>query len=278
MISAFVLFMSNGKLGHLIARRLLRIMPLYWLVTGVAILIYPWMYGNWIRLDHIIHSLLLIPPPRNFMMPILYPAWTLTFDLAFMLVIFCALSVTRRYGWGICLGVILIFALCPGPTGIKVVDYYFNERILSFGAGIALAWAVSRGLFLPSAAAIAGLPLSFIVILLLKDSSPIWWTFGVAILFFSALSLNCFFERLMVWPMLLVSTATYSIFLVHPLIIWQLEHWLPEDHGVASIWYALSLSVGLGLLVHQVVERPLTMHLGRISTYVAGSRLRSISA
>lgn len=90
VLSGFIIFYSNfsnigvkHKTKEYFYRRLIRIYPVYWIVTLFAILLYKSAKNNFkLELGYAIKSFLLIPQANK---PIVTVGWTLTYELFFYL-------------------------------------------------------------------------------------------------------------------------------------------------------------------------------------------------
>jgi peptidoglycan/LPS O-acetylase OafA/YrhL len=131
-------------------RRILRIVPLYWFLTTVALIVLmvaPQLFTTHYRgidLAWITGSYLFVPiaPPGWNATPVVGVGWTLNFEMFFYLVFACALVLSRK------LGLQLIFAGfgCLVAIGallqpaIPVLGLATNWLLLDFLMGVAVAW------------------------------------------------------------------------------------------------------------------------------------------
>lgn len=165
VISGFVMAWSSiGKrlsARVFIERRLIRIVPLYWLITAlmlVLLLVAPSLLHN-ARLawPHAIGSFLFFPvinPATGLYEPLAIPGWTLIYEMAFYLVFAGAIVVARgvaaRTLWLAVLAIvaIVIAGQVFAPTG--AAGFYMRPIILEFAYGIAVAVLARRAAPLPT--------------------------------------------------------------------------------------------------------------------------------
>ncbi|MBB6262713.1 peptidoglycan/LPS O-acetylase OafA/YrhL [Paenochrobactrum gallinarii] len=190
-------------------------------------------------------------------MPILYPAWTLIFEVAVSVLAIVSFLLSAQYKYYIFFAAILFLAICDPFTGVKEIDYYFNDRLLSTAFGLGIAVLITKGIVLPKKIAYLCIPFSLLLLVMTKLSSPLTWSFPVAVLVMAVISLEDQISFIMIKPFQAIALASYSIFLIHPHIIWQFDYWLPENRSRWIILIIMFLSVIIGVIVHLKVEMPL---------------------
>jgi exopolysaccharide production protein ExoZ len=138
-------------------KRLIRIVPLYWLITTFiaagSYLLGVSKYG----IDHLLASLLFIPWPNpHFAIyyPILVPGWTLNYEMMFYLIFAFVLFLPPYARLGtiaaVLAGLSIAGAMLPSSG---LLSFYTNPIILEFGAGALVgAIYVSSARVPPSAA------------------------------------------------------------------------------------------------------------------------------
>jgi peptidoglycan/LPS O-acetylase OafA/YrhL len=157
VISGFIMtttmydrFAQPGSAQSFMWRRVIRIVPLYWLVT----LIYAAklaISGTGLRVDELLQSLAFIPYDHGQFArrPIYGLGWTLNFEMFFYVMFAASLLFRRRTGLsGLLLAfvVLALIQLSDAPARCRVgpctlFDYYTSLIILYFAAGILLAMA-----------------------------------------------------------------------------------------------------------------------------------------
>ena len=264
------------------ARRLVRIVPLYWLITSLVVLVVavaPSVAGT-SRLDpwHAAASYLFLawPHPGNptDLAPLLVLGWTLNYEMVFYVLVGATLLLPRQrlrlaVLSGLILGLVALGELVAlGPRG----TFYTSPLILEFLAGFAVArlWLGRRRL--PPALGLAGIALA---LALFATVGPVldpqrWdrllrWGVPAVLLVASAIA----YERVRPVPesrtWRLLGDASYAIYLVQFLgvpafaLAWRALR-LPVDAGPLGLGFLLTGAVAVSLaaiLVHRLVERPI---------------------
>ncbi len=265
------------RLPHYAWRRLSRIVPMYWVVSALALLLAVDSLAKAAQLapTHVLASFLFLPQGRE---PLLGVGWTLEHEMLFY-VAFGIAVVWRRLG--LLLAVIAGLLALAGPWLPRsiVLDYLACSYHVHFLLGILVALLVERGpVPAPRTIALAGAA-AFLLAGAAEDTGLLAHAgyasqacFGLA----SAAVLTGLVaaERrgmLRVAPALVVvGAASYSIYLIHAIAIGVTSHALATA-GIMKLlpgWGAMVLGVsaglGAGLLLYQYVERPLTVALQRL--------------
>ncbi|MGX9962724.1 acyltransferase family protein [Roseomonas sp. F4] len=177
VVSGLIMWMVTAdrhvRLRDFYYRRLVRIVPLYWLVTSFIVgllLLAPGLVQSG-RFDawHVVASYLFLPAPHpaiDMVAPVLIPGWTLNYEMFFYALFGLTLLLpSRRRLWAICgvLGLLVVLgALVPG--GGLAFAFYTSPIMLEFGFGVALGAALSRGWALPPGLAWTAIALGFLVL------------------------------------------------------------------------------------------------------------------
>lgn len=153
VISGFIMSSvthSKSSVNNFLLKRLLRIIPLYWLVTIVLYLIV-YIRPELLRTTTsdimlLINSLLFIPywTEGKEYFPLLGLGWTLNFEMFFYLLFFVSMRINHKYREIICTILLLLtFILIPNSTSLEsnyyFYHYYSNDIILEFSLGMLLA-------------------------------------------------------------------------------------------------------------------------------------------
>ena len=273
-----------GAVLQFLARRAIRIVPMYWLLSGV--LLAAWLTGLMLRhtvltAGDLACSFLFVPciQPHGIQHtthPLLDPGWTLSYEWYFYLVFCCWLRLgsLRRLVVGTPLlfcGVITVASLWPDPG--TVAAFLADPLVFEFCFGLVIGWLVITG-YRPSRATgcfclIAGAGL--LLTSCLQPVPPRWlgWGAPAALIVLGALSLRPLQSR----PgraLVALGDSSYSLYLSHGLITIAFAWWL-QRHPPAAIkatqWFAVTAvctaSVILGALIHHLLETPLTQFLKR---------------
>ena len=162
VISGFVMtYLTQGQFGQagapraFLVRRIIRIVPPYWLFTTlmvVAVL----LFGEHVRNTTMdptvaVTSYSFVPWPRadGQLNPLLSQGWTLNYE-AFFYLAFATALFFRRGLWWLAGGFLLLAALHPlVPETLFILKFWTNPIILEFLGGIALGMLFLRGKRLP---------------------------------------------------------------------------------------------------------------------------------
>ena len=276
VISGFVLVWASwgafGQVGAVLpfaARRLIRVTPLYWLLTAATVLaglaapglLSEGLSDGW---GYVAASVLFIPWRRadGFVQPILRLGWTLEYEMLFYTLLACALPLPRRAGVAALLLAILALAAAGQAVAFATVPLAFwtDPIVLEFAFGVLVAVAARRGwrsgwrgvaaclaAFLLAAAA-AKLPGGDVRVLVRGVPA--------ALLVFCALS----WRAVPAW-LVLLGDASYALYLVHPfpmramrLAAARLAPGLPPS---AFVVVTLGVCAGAAILLHLAVEQPI---------------------
>lgn len=276
VISGFIMWTLTTKpVGTLEYwwNRLVRVAPLYWIATAIMAL------HQRVGLMPTVKSVLFWPyfGEGGHIWPVLVPGWTINYEIAFYGLIGLALLLPRRVGfWTIA---VILFILSLLPTIIRADDApllaYTNPIMLEFLAGIGLAelWLLGR---LPPPRVAIGL-------------------LGLALLVYGLSTLTRLperWERLLMWglPSILVVTGTlaceagggivrqpalkvlgdasYAIYLSHSFVIETVIRALGRYPRSVRVVAPVVVATAFGILVHFIVERPLTRKLRQIGSTI----------
>jgi exopolysaccharide production protein ExoZ len=281
VLSGFLMWTITGadsRPGRFLSDRLLRIVPLYWIVTSVmaagalahlfpAVRLTAW---------HIAASYLLLPavsPSNGQVWPLLAPGWTLEYEIAFYLLFAATLTLPRRLQLPGLTAVLLgLAALHPlVPARLVMIRYYTDAHILEFWAGLVLAAGWRGGLFAHRwALPLLGTALA-LWIAALAATAPDWGDtalYGPPAVLLVALVLAAearpggVTDR----PLLRhLGDASYSIYLWHTLAI-SVTAKLAEKLALPPLTAVPLHIVGgvvVGLAGYALIERPLMARLHR---------------
>lgn len=281
VLSGFVIYASSRKLEGVsggwrtFARhRLLRILPIYWLITTfyLALLVFEahargrsLPNGLWV-----LCSYLFIPfqSAAKEPGPILGVAWTLEFEMLFYAICVLALFSRRK------LLPFVYVALIPLALGSLwsshvhlSISRFLDPRVLEFGFGILIAQLCLRRAYLPPWLAA---PLAVGTFVLLCDWPWLNLThyllgngIPAAIFIYSIASLEDFLPRTPRWA-LLTADATYVLYLIHEPIMLELSKATTHrgfHRPVLSITLVILASITLSLVIRVFVEAPLLRRL-----------------
>jgi len=264
VISGFVMLVSSARLRAqphgwraFMARRLERIVPLYWVLTLAKLCISlasPALTpGTKPDAWNIVASLLFIPArdAAGLIRPVLPVGWTLNFEMLFYLVFAAALALRVHP-----LKVVLPVLVPLGAAGFLRQESwpaplsFANGLVIELCSGVVLAVAQQR-FGTPGPRASATLLLAGAVLLMLIVPTGNWrfagWGLPACMMVMGAVGLEDVFAWRLPNPLLLLGDASYAIYLSHLFIMPVLAHALLRLHLPAAA--ALAVLIGLGLVV-----------------------------
>lgn len=271
---AMVISVREGTTApQFLMRRAMRVVPLYWIATMSAYAFYAYRTGDLADPAHLFHSLLFLPATEKYTYPILYPGWSLNYEVFFYALLTISLAIYKQKTlW---FAAILTAALGAISTrsGIYGIDYYLNPHLLEFSAGILIGYAIKNGAKIALHHGIA-CGIAAVAILATDPSGEdgnvaISWGIPCVLIVLFALSIeNSSVIRSRITQKL--GDASYSIYLVHAFPIWVCEMQPSSENGMALAIFAFSSSLALGFVVWKYVEDPIL----RWSTQLLNSRSR----
>jgi exopolysaccharide production protein ExoZ len=281
VISGFVMIYSSQKLfgsptgwREFAERRIMRIVPLYWLITTMKVFVLLLTSGL------VLHAALnptstvcsyLFLPAKNLdgkLRPLVNVGWTLNFEMLFYflfgLALFLRTGVSKFVG--VALALLSIGAYFRAPSWPPIA-FYLNSIVLEFYFGILIAKACLRGIYLPKRSAYL-LATCGLVLLLLPAMNRKWPQFligGVpaALIVWSAASLRDL-EELIPRFVLYLGDASYAIYLIHPFVCPlppAVMSRLHVNYPWLSVFLSVALGMGVGSLLHQFIELPMNAWL-----------------
>jgi|ERR1700678_367010 len=281
VISGFIMVVTTTEkpltAGRFFALRIVRVVPLYWLVTllmvGCAIAAPHLLKTLQFTPEALAKSLLFIPYYSlsfpSYIWPLLVPGWTLDYEMFFYLLFAISLTIPATYRLG-SLVATLIALVAAGYVAqpINPVAYvYTSPLLLEFGAGAVIGslWMKRRlqiGLPASIAAMLAGASLLY----LRGEFSGYSQMLGAILMVIGCLqaTIPSPHDRLL----LALGDASYSIYLTHLFalgglrVVWMNLSSQPSPaSAVAFMVVALVICATAGWIWYRLIERPLTSRL-----------------
>lgn len=264
-----------------LARRLVRILPPYWVFTlllALAIVLVPGRIET-ARLDtgHLALSLLLIPhvAPTGGIHPLLALGWTLMYEMFFYLVFAVALLFPRRIGLAL---LVLAFAVSnlAARSGVPMPDalalMWGDTVIFEFLLGIAFYFIQRDGRLDTGrmVAVVFTLLSATAAVRLMPNVESRFLLYGLPALAILALASWAVPLRrsALIGLLVLVGDASYTLYLSHPFVLEPVKE-LAEVAGGSRFGIALYLvaaiasAIAFALIFYRLIERRLSQRLGQ---------------
>lgn len=257
------------------ARRLCRIVPLYWaltiLICALAIVVPDQFRHTQITGAHVFESLFFIPyidPARiqlNPPEPLLGPGWSLNYEMAFYLLFASALFLPRRFRL-VSMCAVLLALVAIGLTHPRnfYVTFYTRAELELFGIGLVIGWLYRRGALqlLPLSASVGLILTGFVLLLGSLRIDPIDKLVGPILIVLGACALDSRGEMPNVPLLALLGDASYSIYLTHIFTLGALRAVWPHL-GMHDVGGAISFAIAgicvsacVGIVSYRLFERP----------------------
>ncbi|WP_263382878.1 acyltransferase family protein [Granulicella arctica] len=267
-------------------RRIVRVVPLYWIFTiviGLAASLIGMGKLLEITPGHLIKSLFFVPYVNSHtnLLPVLPMGWTLNYEMIFYALFTATVLLPHRFRVLALLGTLgaavgvgsIFFPILSGSNPRSVGEFLTYPVILLFGLGAVLGSLRLRHLDftlkfpgLPFALPLLALS-SFLAFVAHQVTLPLMWN-ACFWLIDGVIVALCIFGSPLSMPRLeAVGNASYSLYLVHLLplfacfIIWKQLHFAAPSVFIIA---ALATSAGTALASYRWLEKPLTRKLASI--------------
>lgn len=287
VISGFVMVVASHRLTSqaqawwtFIQHRIVRIVPLYWLLTTAKLLIVLFFadlaFRSSLDFDYVVRSYLFLPvvDHAGHFRPLLPVGWTLTYEFLFYLLFALALAlrldVLRVLVPG--LGLFIVVALFRAETW-PAWTILFNTIVIEFIFGVVLAKATLRGWRLPPGAAACLVAAGFALILAVPEGAeglrPLSWGLPALAIVAGAVSLESRAANMLPRWLLGLGDASYSIYLTHGFALPVLGLVVVFFHRTGLFAEAIAVLACLvassivGAVVYRLIERPMMLSLKR---------------
>jgi exopolysaccharide production protein ExoZ len=261
VISGFIMIVTTWQKDisprRFLALRIVRVVPLYWIATLCMALLSSASAIDTLR------SVAFIPYSIN---PVLYPGWTLNFEMFFYLIF--ALSLFSRHRLLLLAGIMLLIVgvgYAHHWQGL-VAKTYTNSMLLEFLGGAALGYLwVSRRLAVGLPLSIGAVMTGVVFVVMRGHNGPIVIRLiGVALLI-----VGCLHPRICAYKgdvLTKMGDASYSTYLSHPFILIAMA---AMYHPVTWTWESSMTFVLVGCVLCQItgwlcyrlIEQPMTQWL-----------------
>ena len=291
VISGFVMVHSSARLfgtarsiRPFLARRVARIVPLYWIATTLTVLVAilrPGMLSDALGSDWrmILASYLFIPWPHSdgAIQPVFRLGWTLNYEMLFYAVFAPFLTLSRRVGTigvALAVGALIAAGRTTQPSSPQLI-FWTDPIMLEFIFGVALGALRTEGVRLPRWTRLVLVAAGLALLVATGPDATAYRAVGygsaasclvASVVLTQAGPARAWFG--VFW--MLLGDASYALYLLHPFPmrglreVWARLHFGGEV-GIASyIFASMVLAALLGILAHLAVERPLLRAARRV--------------
>jgi exopolysaccharide production protein ExoZ len=281
VISGFIVcHVAAADPGRFMVKRLIRVVPLYWLCT-IALFTLAWFApqlmgatrADWTELGK---SLFFVPYLKSSgnVYPLLYLGWTLNYEMMFYLLFALSLLIAPKRPQWVAVPVLLtLVAIGQLVTFDSVPLQFWTEPIvIEFVFGM-LAYSIWRRGWLVHLNPVIALLLAIGAFALLvvthpNDNNLRPWMWGppAMVVFLAVLSLESRWRVPALW--LLIGNASYSLYLTHPYVIQAFQKKFMMLDAFTPTKVALMVLAGLiccaiAVVSFKLVERPSNLWLRR---------------
>ncbi len=270
---------SRLDFSDFMSKRLLRIGPIYWLITlaiGVMVLARPALSEKVVDGTLVLKSLLFLPSKLNtshLQTTIIPQEWTLIYEMFFYSLFAICTSVHYKKGIAATL-VILALLVCMHPLAKNFyVQTYTAPIILEFGFGIVIALlpriaakpaqaalCTAGALWIVVGGIVAGVDLTY---------RPLTCGIGAALLIYGA---NGYRPTKRIPLLLILGDASYSLYLIHMYVIKAAAKFLsPTPFSIVAV---ILIACVTGYFVHTLIENPLQKKAKESMAAIKGMFLR----
>lgn len=282
VISGFVMWITtaNTRPWPFMRRRLVRIVPIYWLLTLVLAFVST-DGGLSLGLDatpgQLAGSLLFIAyqsqidPVR--VEPILQPGWTLNLEMLFYVIMAMALWFPRRLQPAAIAVPLLAMVAVGMSSGVQnpVAEFYCSPLLIEFliGIGFGILWmrGYQQALTTGWCMAAAGMTFGLSVASLSMDAPRFGLSHGLApgLIVLAALMAERSLRKWPIAPLRLLGDASYSLYLSHVIVL-SLLAVISRHFSLPSIFVAVAAvlcCVLVAVPIYLGIERPMGRALSR---------------
>ena len=278
VLSGFVMIYSSLKLINdpngwkiFAERRIVRIVPIYWIATSVKVLALVFTTGYILHTKfnvlQVVESYLFLPVRgvEGDITPVMGVGWTLNFEMffyfLFTLALFFRVNVYKFVGTVLA---VLAFGAFFRKAEWPAISFYLDTKVLLFFYGMIIASLCLAGKHLPKSIAIPLLCFGFAGLAgpwaFLSQLHSLPEEIAAAMVVYSAASLEDLLTRIPRF-ILFAADASYVIYLFHPFIAPAVPVALLRLHPMhpwLSVACSVFLALGGGCLIHRFIEAPIT--------------------
>ena len=278
VISGFIMWVSVARrpsmsAGAFFRNRLIRIVPLYWLISAgvlVMTIVMPQLLHTTVfNAPHVLASFFFLParhPLVGKFWPLLIPGWTLNYEMLFYLMFAAAIAGSggspRRRFWAVASMITSVVLIATAlKNRIDVMHFYANPMMFEFLAGILIGILYVQRRVRSSLLWIGSIALGFFLLWFgqrFASFVPLTNLVAASLIVAGAL----FSPPMRIPGLKALGDASYSLYLTHVVTfaalahIWRLgfQNLGPITFGVCSVTACV---IG-ALLCYRLIELPLT--------------------
>ena len=281
VISGFIIsHITQDHHEQFFTRRLIRIVPLYWMFTGaIAVIAYlvPYLLVSvkW-DVSHAMASLVFVPWWMDILEfePLLPMGWTLNYEIWFYVLFYVAMRITFLYREVICalliVGVYVLTNLLPLDRTASL-SFYANSIVLEFIVGMAIAiWYRNKKDFfdqIPDVVVLFGVVAAFGMFYYttyvghVNVSRSVYSGLPAGVCVMACLCIEGWFKQCrpgVISAVLIGGEISYPLYLLHMFVIAALSRVVMASpvHVVEGFLLALLLSGGAAYVMSQYVDKP----------------------
>lgn len=282
VISGFIMSHSThdqhaqpGSIRHFIQNRSIRILPLYWVLTLFALLLFllmPDKINSSGGETRILESFLLLPTPDKFL---LQNGWTLSYEFLFYAIFASGLWLSELFGRIWVMLVLVALVACGQFTALAKQGFAWtfltNPLLLEFFYGMVLYALYQGGRENRILFRVAAILLIIFMGLEVGLHAPLHENraivYGIPAFWFCAVIILAedMLLKYQSKPLQMMGDSSYSLYLLHPFVLAAcglvagrfVQHWNPWLE-TAFMLAMLFISLVAGYLCYQRLERPLT--------------------
>ena len=289
VISGFIMLLTThnyfgvpGAPRQFLCRRIIRIVPIYWIMTLLLVLggtlVPSLLNGQLQALDVIVTSLLFVPYPRptGELAPVLAVGWSLNYEMFFYLVFALGMRMPLHKGRVVIAGCLLALTIAGAlyPFESAVMKVWTDPLLVEFLMGMGIAWLYVSSSRPPpivvGSVAAFGLVSSLAALTTLTGNLPRLMGCGVAAaaLVYAAAFMQTTPATVAFRAITTLGDASYSLYLTHLFALrlaragWYAAFGgilLPSLFVVAAFAFACVIAV----LSYRLIEVPVTARLSR---------------
>ena len=280
VISGFIMVHSTERLfgapngpWPFLKRRLVRIVPLYWIVTSIylALTVLVPGFAKDYPASFVVASYLFVPATRadGVIEPLVGQGWTLNYEMLFYVIFAVTVFVSRRVSVMMVTAILLSLVVFGSITTSLplILSFWTSPILLHFVFGVWIGLAYREGV---SVSPIFGLALITVAAVLLSlELSPSAQPLVVAVsnwcvpaLVVAGVVLPRLSFSTPIWSVtIIIGTASYALYLFHAIAIRALLYlasWNNLDIGRApTVSAAVALAILVAIAIYYCIERPI---------------------